>query len=92
MSTTLSEYLGQLREGFTEGLGDLSRHAISDIGDTGQEILHGSASIAPPDNLTGTMENVTTPAHEEAMDGAQLQQLIDTQPEQQPDYSGPELG
>jgi hypothetical protein len=60
MSTTLSEYLGQLREGFTEGLGDLSRHAISDIGDTGQEILHADASIAPPDNLTGTMENVTT--------------------------------
>jgi hypothetical protein len=60
MSTTISDYLGQMGEGFTEGLGDLSRSAIADIGDSYQEVLLQDASVTPADPLPATYETVTT--------------------------------
>lgn len=79
MSGSFKDYVSEQMEGFVTGAGDLSRHAIADIGDSYQEILMADASISPPDGLTAEMETVTTAEPETpAMSDAQMQAVIDT--------------
>jgi hypothetical protein len=56
MSGTFSDYLAGQAAGFTQAVGDLSRHAIADIGDSYQEILMQDASISPPEGLQASPE------------------------------------
>lgn len=56
MSGTFSDYLAGQAAGFTQAAGDLSRHAIADIGDSYQEILMQDASISPPEGLQASPE------------------------------------
>jgi hypothetical protein len=62
MSDRFDDYFASTLAGMREGVGDVGRSAIADIGDSYQEVLLGNASISPADGLTGTMETVTTEA------------------------------
>jgi hypothetical protein len=57
--SAFDDYTANTLAGMKAGAGDVTRHAIADIGDTYQEILMSHSSVSAPDGLTGTMENVT---------------------------------
>jgi hypothetical protein len=59
MSDRFDDFARSTMDGMKEGAGDITRHALADIGDSYQEVLMSSASISPPEGLTGSLEQVT---------------------------------
>jgi hypothetical protein len=62
MIDRFDDFARNTMDGMKEGAGDITRHALADIGDSYQEVLMSSASVSPPEGLTGSMEQVTVEA------------------------------
>lgn len=86
-----------------EGLSDMARAALSDIGDSYQQVLMQHASVSPADGLTGDMVQVNEPVEVvqsmeaalrqgRAMDEAAAQPLPQNapQPDKAPERAGPD--
>jgi hypothetical protein len=53
------DYAKRVVAGVGSGAGDMVRSGISDVGNTGQQILMADATIKPSQGLIGTMETTS---------------------------------
>ncbi len=88
--SAFGDYVSRQISAVAQGVGDVARAGIADVGDTYQELLTGHSAISAPDGHTGTMENVSSPA-QAPMTDKQLQAVV-TQQHKLWDAYGPDMG